>query len=159
MERWARVAGRCACSAWGGREAHFVWSGVQLFCGLEEIFGLELDGRLHFGNPFLRTASRWTGFTFRGRRVNAEAGPARTAVNVEGAWDFESEPGISVQEFQESPAGIQFVTATDLPATIRFSSVLPLHHISVNGESVEASVVDGAFPVPSGISRVEIRGS
>ena len=143
-------------SPWGGREAHFVWSGVQLFCGLEEIFGLELDGRLHFGNPFLRSASRWTGFTFRGRRVNAEAGPARTVVNVEGAWEFESEPGISVQEFQESPAGIQFVTATDLPATIRFSSVLPLHHISVNGVPVEAAAASGAFHVPSGISRVEI---
>jgi len=108
---------------------------------------------------FLRSASRWTGFTFRGRRVNAEAGPARTAVSIKGAWDFESEPGISVQEFQETPAGIQFVTATDRPATIRFSSVIPLPHISVNGVPVEATAASGVFQVPPGISRVEIRSS
>lgn len=146
-------------SPWGGREAHYVWAAMQLFCGLEEIFGLELDGRLRFGNPHLLTASRWTGFRFQGRKVDAEAGPERTAVTVEGAWELEIKPGVVVRDFSAKPEAVQFVTMAEQPAVVRFASETARREVLINGVLIEPASVDEGirFDIPAGSAKVEIR--
>jgi len=144
---------------WGGRESHHCWSTLQLLCALEEIFGFELDGSLRFGNPYLETQSSWKNFIYRGHRVEAETGPEKTSVNVEGQWHFNSSNGVSVRNFEHSEKGHFSFTITALrEATITVSPVTDKAAILLNNSSHPLQRTGNAiaFNIPAGRSTIAI---
>lgn len=145
---------------WGGREIRYVWAAMMLFCGLEELFGVQVEGSLQFGNPFLSRQSKWEGFIYQGRRVKAEAGPERLRVVVEGAWEFIAQPGIAVRNFVKTCGEIRFQATAVMPARIEIleSSLSPGAIIRIAGSEVAADVRPGRiqFDLPSGKSEIFI---
>ena len=144
----------------GGREIRYAWAAMMLFCGLEELFGVEIDGSLRFGNPYLSKQSKWDGFFYQGRRVRAEAGQERLEIAIDGAWEFTAQPGITVRGFVTEPRRFRF-TATALAVTrieMRAPSLTAYAKVLAEGCVLEAEARQGriAFALPAGKSGVVI---
>ncbi len=92
----------------GGREIRYVWAAAMLLCGLEEIIGLELDGKLRAGNPFLKAQSGWKDFILCGRKIQAETGPERSIVHLENEWTLTLGARASMRSLDFCPDGISF---------------------------------------------------
>lgn len=145
---------------WGGREVRYVWAGMMLFCGLEEIFGLEVDGSLRFGNPYLSKQSAWSGFLYQGQRTQSEAGPEQVKVAIEGGWEFLARPGIAVRNCVVEAGRFLFraIAPADTRIEIHLGSLTSDAIVQVDGCPVPAEVGQGcvAFTLPVGISMVKI---
>jgi len=139
---------------WGGREMRYVWAAMMLFCGLEELFGVEIDGSLRFGNPYLSRQSTWTGFLYHGRRVNAEAGRERLAIAVQGAWQFTAQPGLTVRGFVAEPARFRFEANAPAAACVELLDPSLASHAKVlidnRPSAAEATQGRIAFDLPAG---------
>ena len=107
---------------WGGRDMRFVWASMLLFCGLEEIFGLELEAGLRFGNPHLPEESSWKRFYLAGDRIEATAGPQRTHVKYGQEWEFSAKPGVCVRRFHTCKNEIRFTVNAAKSAQIELSA-------------------------------------
>lgn len=141
---------------WGGRELRYVWAGMLPLCGLEELFAPETaGGGVRFGNPFLAEATRWRNFTWRGMRVEAEAGPQRTRVVVGGAWSFLAEPGVAVRGFTTDD-GVAFRAVARERTSVRLAvkGFQPAGNaaLRINGQPAVFTVVGDAlcFTLPAG---------
>lgn len=107
---------------WGGREIRYVWAAAMIFCGLEEIIGLELDGKLRAGNPFLKTQSGWKDFIFRGKKIQAETGPERTIVRLEKEWTLTLGAGASIRSLEFCGEGLSFDVLSSNGASLEIES-------------------------------------
>ncbi len=108
---------------WGGREIRYTWASLLLCCGLEECFAPEVrQPGVRFGNPYMEV-STWDGFTYRGQRYAAAAGPARTRVRCE-AWEFLAEPGLAVRGFAADAEGVRFTAAPRAETRVRLRAAL-----------------------------------
>lgn len=149
---------------WGGREVRYVWSGMLPLCGLEEVFAPETArGGVRFGNPHLKEASAWRNFTWRGMRVEAEAGPRRTRVVVGDAWSFLAEPGIAVRGFAVDADGVAFsaVAREQTCARLEVKGFQPAADaaLRINGEPAAFTAEGDAlrFTLPPGAAEVRLR--
>ena len=143
---------------WGGRESHYVWAAMQVLCELEEIFGLELDGRLRFGNPHLARQSTWKGFFYQGRRTEAEAGPERVRVAVEGAWELTADTGAGVRHCENGPGRSAFSLTVTTETVVTLSSADLNENLFLNDQphAFEKRGNQISFKVPPGRARVRI---
>ena len=145
---------------WGGREMRYVWSAMMLMCGLEELFGVEIDGSLRFGNPYLSQQSTWSNFLYQGHRVQAEAGPERLKIVVDGAWEFTAQPGLAVRGFVVEPGGFRFEGTALAGARVKIhaASLATSAKVQVEGCEVAAEAGEGwiTFELPAGKSGVII---
>ena len=145
---------------WGGREMRYAWAPMMLMCGLEELFGVEIDGSLRFGNPYLSQQSTWSDFLYQGRRVQAEAGPERLAIVVEGAWEFVAQPGLTVRGFVVEPGGFRFEGTALAGARVKIhaASLATSAKVQVEGCEVAAEAGEGwiTFELTAGKSGVII---
>ena len=147
-------------NGWGGREVRFVWAAMLLLCGLEEIFGLEVDGALRFGNPYLSKQSAWSGFFYHGHRTQAEAGPEQVKIAIEGDWEFLARPGIAVRDCVVEDGRFRFraIAPASTQIEIRLAALAPGAVVRVDGCPVQATASQGcvAFALPAGTSKIEI---
>ena len=145
---------------WGGREVRYVWAGMMLLCGLEELFGFELDGRLRFGNPFLPRQGRWERFRFQGACASAEAGPKRTRVGVAGRWTFTATPGAAIRRFELTTAGVNFAATAEQPVTVLLNEAAIRPQTTATGNGLplaaKASVGELRVALPAGTTEVVI---
>ena len=146
---------------WGGRELRYVWSGMTLFCGLEEVFAPETFGPgLRFGNAHLAQETEWTRLRYAGRQVDAAAGHGRTSVRFGDEWQFEAKPGATVRGFLQTDEGFSFSAACEQAVAIdlRAASLAGGAIVRVDGEAIEATTQDGdlRFALPSGQHQVTV---
>jgi len=145
---------------WGGREVRYVWSGMMLLCGLEEVFGPEMTRPgVRFGNPHLADETAWRGFRFAGQRVDAVAGKDRTWVKYGDEWQFSAEPGLAVRGFQRTGDGFRFSAAAEQATAVRIEAAsMGGAEVRVDAEPVQAGTEGGAvtFKLPSGPHEVAI---
>jgi len=149
---------------WGGRELRYVWSGMLLLCGLEELFAPETArGGVRFGNPHLAAETTWRNFTWQGMPVEAEAGPRRTRVAAGEAWHFLAEPGIAVRGFTVDN-GVAFSAQARERTSVRLAvkGFQPAAGaaLRINGQSAAFTVEDDAlhFTLPAGAAEVRFTG-
>jgi len=149
--------------SWGGREMRYVWSGLMLLCGLEEVFAPEVDLKgWRFGNPHLSETTAWRKFRCAGEFVEAQAGPDITSVRFGDHWAFEARPGVAIREFQH--AGEDFslpaTTPVDVRASLRDPALGPGTGIRFDRfpcmpERAEPGVVE--FVIPAGTHHISAR--
>jgi hypothetical protein len=149
---------------WGGRELRYVWSGMLPLCGLEELFAPETArGGVRFGNPFLKEASVWRNFIWRGLPVEAEAGPRRTRVVAGESWSFLAEPGIAVRGFTTDGV-VAFSTVARERTSVRLEvkGFQPAADaaLRINGQPAVFTVEGDAlcFTIPAGAAAVRFMG-
>jgi len=143
---------------WGGREMRYAWAPMMLLSGLEELFGVEIDGSLRFGNPYLSQQSTWDGFFYQGHRVQAEAGPERLKIVVDGAWEFAAQKGITVRRFVVEPGQFRFEATAPAATRVEIcaASIAPHTRVLLDGREMAAEASEGkiVFDVPAGKSGV-----
>lgn len=148
-------------TGWGGRELRYVWSAMNLFCGLEECFAAEyLRDGIRLGNPHLAQQTDWTGFLYQGQRLNASAGPVRTRLENPDAWEIQAEPGTLIDGFECDGTSMRFTVhgETDIQLTARMPGITETSGIHVNDVRVPGAAMrtSAILSVPPGSQRIAV---
>jgi len=70
----------------GGRDPHYIWSGLLPLLGLEQLFSVEdLAPGCRFGTLHPEAFGTWTGFIYHGHRATISAGPDGVSFQL-GDW-------------------------------------------------------------------------
>ncbi len=148
-------------TGWGGRELRYVWSAMNLFCGLEECFAAEyLRDGMRVGNPYLSQQTDWTGFLYRGKRLSASAGPVRTRLECADEWEVQAEPGARIDNFKCDGSSMRFSVHgdTDIQLTVRMPRITETSGIHVNDVRVPGAAMrtTAILSVPPGSQHISI---
>ena len=104
---------------------------------VEGLIRSEADGTLSFGNHMLKDKAKKEDFEHNGDLYKVKTYATMTKLEKNGMFAYESVPGTSVNHFEESQDGVDFLVegAEDAQLTIGLQDETE-YEVFVNGESV-----------------------
>ena len=104
---------------------------------VEGLIRSEADGTLSFGNHMLKDKAKKEDFEHNGDLYKVKTYATMTKLEKNGMFVYESVPGTSVNHFEESQDGVDFLVegAEDAQLTIGLQDETE-YEVFVNGESV-----------------------
>ncbi len=104
---------------------------------VKELLRTEADGTLSFGDYTLDSKTKLDGFEFQGDIYKVKTFAEITKLEKNGMFAYESEPGTSVNRFEETENGITFTVEGDEDAQITVGlEEDTVYKVYVNGANV-----------------------